>query len=78
MIEIEKTYLSKSIPPEALKGRSKEITDVYIPPSRTHPDLRIRKNGDKYEITRKNPARNHGQSRPDSRTRSGSHFRTRL
>ncbi|MBN2142485.1 hypothetical protein JW711_04095 [Candidatus Woesearchaeota archaeon] len=56
MIEIEKTYLAKSIPPEALKGRSKEIIDFYIPPSRAHPDLRIRKNGDEYEITRKIPA----------------------
>lgn len=31
------------------------MIDIYVPSSSAHPNLRIRKNGDKYEITRKIP-----------------------
>ena len=52
MIELEKTYLVKKLP-EGLKNcEFKEIIDVYIPASSEHPTLRIRKNGDTYEITK--------------------------
>ncbi|MDD5253737.1 MAG: hypothetical protein PHG05_01355 [Candidatus Nanoarchaeia archaeon] len=55
MIELERTYLAKKIP-EGLKNCNfKEIIDVYVPKSRRHPTLRIRKNGDKYEMTKKEP-----------------------
>jgi CYTH domain-containing protein len=54
-IELEKTYLARYLP-EGLKDCSnKEIKDIYIPESIEHPVLRIRKRGDKYEITKKQP-----------------------
>ena len=55
MIEREKTYLVKYIPEGLLNCRSKEIIDIYIPVSEEHPILRIRKNGNTYEITKKTP-----------------------
>ena len=55
MIEREKTYLAKYVPEGLLNCRSKEIIDVYISDSVEHPMLRIRKNGDTYEITKKTP-----------------------
>lgn len=55
MIELEKTYLAKKLP-ENFKGCSfKEIIDVYIPISSEHPSLRLRKNGNKIELTKKEP-----------------------
>jgi CYTH domain-containing protein len=55
MIELEKTYLAKKLP-ENLKGcKFKEIIDIYIPKSSVHPKLRLRKNGEKYELTKKEP-----------------------
>ena len=53
MIELEKTYLAKFIPKDLKKCKSKEIIDIYIPKSSDHPKLRIRKSGDKYEVTKK-------------------------
>lgn len=53
MKEIEKTYLAKYIPEEVWQVTPNEMIDVYIPVSAKHPKLRIRKNGDKYEITKK-------------------------
>ncbi len=54
-IELEKTYLAKYLP-EGLKDcPSKEIKDIYVPETEAHPSLRIRKRGDKYEITKKVP-----------------------
>jgi CYTH domain-containing protein len=55
MIELEKTYLAKSLPAGLEKCKHKEIIDVYIPKAHPHPKIRIRKNGDKYEITKKEP-----------------------
>lgn len=55
MIELEKTYLAKYLP-EGLNDCSfKEILDIYIPGSVEHPNLRIRKNGNNYEMTKKEP-----------------------
>ena len=54
-IELEKTYLIKYLP-EGFEGLPfVEIKDIYIPKETEHPTLRIRKNGDKYEITKKQP-----------------------
>src|SRR3989344_4044005 len=53
MIELEKTYLAKFLPADLKNCKSKELLDVYIPESAEHPTLRIRKNGDKYEMTKK-------------------------
>lgn len=55
MIELEKTYLAKKLPENLKNCSSKEIIDVYIPKLSEHPKLRLRKNGNKYEITKKEP-----------------------
>ncbi len=55
MIELEKTYLAKSLPETLKNCRSKEIIDIYIPEAFAHPKVRIRKNGSKFEITKKEP-----------------------
>lgn len=53
--ELELTYLAKSLPKGLASSKSKEIIDIYVPFSAVHPSLRIRKNGDVYEITKKQP-----------------------
>lgn len=56
MIEFERTYLAKHLP-DLTKCKKKEVFDIYIPKSEHHPTLRIRKNGDKYEMTKKQPVK---------------------
>jgi CYTH domain-containing protein len=58
MIELEKTYLAKYLPEGLENCKYKEILDIYLPTEARHPTLRIRKNGDKYEITKKEPIAN--------------------
>ena len=53
--ELERTFLLKTIPKDLTKVRSKEIIDIYVPKSRSHPTLRIRKNGETMEMTKKEP-----------------------
>ena len=55
MIELEKTYLAKELPKNLKECKSKEIIDVYIPKESEHPKLRLRKNGNKFELTKKEP-----------------------
>ncbi len=55
MEELELTYLAKELPNGFEKSPSREILDIYIPSSIEHPVLRIRKSGDKCEITKKVP-----------------------
>ena len=55
MIELEKTYLAKEIPKGLKDCKHKEIIDIYIPKSTEHPHIRIRKNGDRFEMTKKEP-----------------------
>jgi adenylate cyclase len=53
-LEIEKTYLAKSFPVSDLTSlKSKKIIDVYIPGSFEKPTIRLRQNGDHFEITKK-------------------------
>jgi CYTH domain-containing protein len=54
-IELEKTYLAKFLPEGLKDSPSKEIKDIYIPENIAHPSLRLRKRGDKCEITKKQP-----------------------
>lgn len=54
-IELEKTFLLKKIPEGLKKCRFVEINDIYIPKTAKHPVLRIRKKGDKLELTKKIP-----------------------
>lgn len=55
MEELERTYLVKELPSGFEGTRSEEMLDIYIPSSVEHPVLRIRKTGEKYEITKKEP-----------------------
>lgn len=55
MIELERTFLAKRIPEGLEECKRKEIIDVYIPANVEHPTLRIRKNGEKFEMTKKEP-----------------------
>jgi len=68
MIELEKTYLAKAIPADLQSYDSKEIIDIYIPKDKEHPTLRIRKNGDKYEMTKKEPVQGNDSSRQEEQT----------
>lgn len=52
---MEKTYLAKELPKNLKDCDSKEIIDIYIPKASVHPSLRLRKNGDKFEMTKKEP-----------------------
>jgi CYTH domain-containing protein len=53
MIELEKTYLAKFLPPDLASSDYSDMLDVYLPISSTHPHLRLRKRGDKLEMTKK-------------------------
>lgn len=55
MIELELTYLAKSLPANLADCEHKEMIDLYIENGTDHADLRVRKSGDKYELTRKTP-----------------------
>jgi CYTH domain-containing protein len=55
MKELERTFLVKSLPKDLFLSKSKEIIDIYLPASHDHPVLRLRKNGDKFEMTKKQP-----------------------
>jgi CYTH domain-containing protein len=67
MIELEKTYLAKSLP-DLSKCKSKEIIDIYIPKDSNHPKLRVRKNGEKYEMTKKEPVHEGDASHQEEQT----------
>jgi adenylate cyclase len=68
MIELERTFLAKRLPDGLSKCKVKEIFDVYIPKSDRHPKLRIRKNGDRYEMTKKRPVIEGDASRSEEQT----------
>lgn len=68
MIELELTYLAKEIPDDLKNSESKKIIDLYIENGTGHADLRIRKNGDKYEITRKRPVKDGDSSIQEEQT----------
>jgi CYTH domain-containing protein len=68
MIELELTYLAKSIPSNLKNSPSKKIVDIYIENGTNHADLRIRKNGNKFEITRKTPVEDGDASRQTETT----------
>ena len=54
MLEIERTYLAKSLPENIKELPCKETIDIYLPSKiNGHAPLRIRKQGDKFEITKK-------------------------
>lgn len=53
MLELEKTYLLKTIPFDLDNYPSKKLVDHYIPVESDHPKLRLRKRWDIHEITKK-------------------------
>lgn len=55
MEEHEITFLPKFLPQKVLSSPAKEILDIYLPQKSTHPILRIRKSGNSFEITKKQP-----------------------
>lgn len=54
-LELERTFLAKELPKEIEGADFVEIVDTYIPDGPEHSHLRLRKKGDKYSITKKNP-----------------------
>jgi CYTH domain-containing protein len=54
-IELERTFLAKHLPLGLSEAPHKEIIDVYFPKQERHPNIRIRKNGDKLYLTKKSP-----------------------
>lgn len=52
-VELELTYLAKTLPDGLADCPSKLIVDVYFPAADPHPTLRLRQNGDIYQITKK-------------------------
>ncbi len=67
-IELERTFLLKNIPPDMEKCESIEIIDIYIPRTANHPVLRIRKKGDVFEITKKEPVKKNDVSEQYEKT----------
>lgn len=55
MEELELTFLARSLPAELGASPRKEMLDVYVPATSAHPTLRVRRQGDRLEITRKEP-----------------------
>ncbi len=68
MIELEKTYLAKRIPEDLKNFKFKEIIDVYIPKDSDHPKIRLRKSGDKFELTKKEPINDKDASSQEEQT----------
>lgn len=58
MIELERTFLAKTLPPSLKNCKHKEIFDKYFPKESHHPVLRLRKNGTSFELTKKEPINN--------------------
>ena len=54
-LELERTFLAKELPKEIEGADFVEIVDTYIPDGPEHSHLRLRKKGNKYSITKKNP-----------------------
>lgn len=53
--ELELTYLVKSIPKEVTGVSPSHLLDIYIPDTPGHAHLRLRRQDDRCEITKKTP-----------------------
>ena len=62
-LELEKTYLAKYLPADLQNCRSELLHNLYIPEGAEHPVLRIRKRGDRHEMTKKIPVSGNDSSR---------------
>ena len=68
MLELERTFLAKSLPDDLRVHPHKKIVDLYVANGTDHLDLRIRQHGDIYEITRKRPVEGTDSSRQEEQT----------
>ena len=68
MIELERTFLAKELPKGFENLPNKEVIDIYHPKEADHPVLRLRKNGDKYELTKKSPVKGNDASHQREQT----------
>jgi len=68
MVELELTYLAKTLPANLKDCPSRRIVDYYVTNGTGHSDLRIRKNGDSYELTRKTPLKDGDASKQTETT----------
>ena len=57
VLEREKTFLARFLPPGLQECRKDDLVDVYVPADALHPVLRIRKKGGKFEVTKKHPVK---------------------
>ncbi len=62
-VELEVTYLAKRLPDGLENCESKEILDIYLPAAARHPTLRVRRDGKRFMITKKEPVRDGDASR---------------
>ncbi len=56
-LELELTFLAKELPTGIKETKPTRIVDVYIPDTPGHSHLRLRQEGDRYEITKKTPVK---------------------
>ena len=68
MIELERTFLAKRLPAGLKACKHKDMIDLYIPKESEHPVLRITKNGEHYEMTKKKPVRGDDASKQEEQT----------
>jgi CYTH domain-containing protein len=68
MLELERTFLAKSLPDELRSHPHKRIIDLYVKNGTEHLDLRVRQNGDHYEITHKRPVEGTDSSKQEETT----------
>ena len=54
-LELELTYLAKTIPKNLKQFESKKIVDIYFPKNDPNRSIRLRQNGARYELTKKKP-----------------------
>ena len=67
-IELELTYLAREIPAEIRNVLPKRLVDMYVPENADRPYIRLRQNGDEYEITKKKPIDENDFSRQTEQT----------
>lgn len=67
-IELERTFLIKKIPTGLENCKTVEILDIYIPQTASHPIVRIRKKGDVFEMTKKEPMKGTDSSEQGEQT----------
>ena len=53
--EIETTFLARALPADLASCTHVDMKDIYFPAGSDHPRLRLRRQGEKYEITKKLP-----------------------